>query len=391
MERFRRLSAFCRRSAATFIVLTSDFFASGWRRTALAGVLLAAAIAWKPPVAAVAPGEVGVRVNHLTGGMSLLGEGPSLLVPFVHDVWRYSLRDQVYRPVHSAKANGEAPFQSVEGLSLGVQVTVRYALDPRRIGAIARRLPQDVGRDLIEPVVDGVLYRALSKYTVREVFTARRAELQKEVEDELRAALAPDGVLVRAVFIGNVDLPPQYRQGLEAALAEELHTEKMRYTLELKEKQVRQQELESDAQKIQRQKAAEAAALEEVIAAKGRSEAMRHVLPFKRKEIEQRKLEAEARKVQRTKDAEANAAARRIEVAAEVDARKQLAEAEAYRVDVTGKAQSENMARESALIAQNPLLIQKAMADKLSDKIQVIVAPPSDSGFIGANLLGSRK
>src|SRR5438309_589583 len=99
-----------------------------------------------------------------------------------------------------AKAVGEAPFQSVEGLSLGVEVTVRYALDPDHIAAIARRLPEDVGRDLIEPVVDGVLYRSLSGYTVREIFTSRRAELQKKVEDELRTALARDGVIVRALF-----------------------------------------------------------------------------------------------------------------------------------------------------------------------------------------------
>jgi hypothetical protein len=32
------------------------------------------------------------------------------------------------------------------------------------------------------------------------------------------------------------------------------------------------------------------------------------------------------------------------------------------------------------------------MADKLSDKIQVIIAaPPSDGGFIGAALLGSKR
>ncbi|HLA34984.1 MAG TPA: hypothetical protein VJ001_08980, partial [Rhodocyclaceae bacterium] len=40
-------------------------------------------------------------------------------------------------------------------------------------------------------------------------------------------------------------------------------------------------------------------------------------------------------------------------------------------------------------ISKNPLLIQKTMADKLSDKISVIIAPPpSDGGFIGSTLLG---
>jgi hypothetical protein len=40
------------------------------------------------------------------------------------------------------------------------------------------------------------------------------------------------------------------------------------------------------------------------------------------------------------------------------------------------------------LIARNPLLIQKTLADKLSDKIQVIVAPPSAGGFFAGGLLG---
>ncbi len=48
------------------------------------------------------------------------------------------------------------------------------------------------------------------------------------------------------------------------------------------------------------------------------------------------------------------------------------------------------MGREGALLTRHPLLIQKTMADKLSDKVQVIIAAPgSDGGFIGAGLLGS--
>jgi hypothetical protein len=49
------------------------------------------------------------------------------------------------------------------------------------------------------------------------------------------------------------------------------------------------------------------------------------------------------------------------------------------------------MQREGALIERYPLLIEKALADKLSDKIQVIIAPPPrDGGFIGATLLGAK-
>ena len=163
----------------------------------------------------------------------------------------------------------------------------------------------------------------------------------------------------------------------------------MRYTLELKDKQVKEASLEAEADKVKREKAAEAAGLEEIIAAKSRAEAMKHVLPFKEKEIEQKRLEAEAARVTRVKQAEGEAQARRIEAGGEADSRRKLADAEAYRIDATGRAQSVQLERDSVLIAKNPLLIQKTMADKLSEKVRVIIAPPN-SGFIGGGLLGQQ-
>jgi regulator of protease activity HflC (stomatin/prohibitin superfamily) len=119
---------------------------------------------------------------------------------------------------------------------------------------------------------------------------------------------------------------------------------------------------------------------------------MKHVLPFKERQVEQRKLEAEAAKAARIKGAEGTAEARRIEATGEADARQKLADAEAYRLERVGKANAEQMAREGALVTRYPLLVQKTLADKLSDKVQVIIAPPPlDGGFIGANLLGGQR
>jgi len=340
------------------------------------------------PVCTIEPGEVGVRVNRLTGSVSELPEGWSLLVPHVHRLSRYSLKDQTYRPERSTRATGPAPFQSMEGLSLGIEVNIRYVLDPGKIRALSARLPENVGQDIVEPVIDGVLRRHFAQHSVREIFSTHRVRIQKDLTEELAPLLAADGVLLRSVTLGNVDLPAQYRAGMETLLAEELNTEKMRYTLELKDKQVKQSALEAEADKVRREKAAEAAGSEEIIAAKAKAEAMRHILPFKEKEIEQRRLEAEAAKVSRLTLATAEADAHRIQAAGEADARRKIAESDAYRLEITGKATSEQLARDAELISRNPLLIQKTLADKLSDKIQVIIAPPQSGGFIAGNLLG---
>jgi regulator of protease activity HflC (stomatin/prohibitin superfamily) len=343
-----------------------------------------------PPVENVERREVGIRLNRLTGSTTTVSEGVALVIPGIHDLRHYSLQDQLYRPERSSKANGEAPFQSSEGLSLGVELTIRYALDPDKLAIVAKNLPVDLGGELVEPLVQGVIYKVFTRYTVREIFSTKRQELQDIIESELKPLLANDGIILRSVMMGNVDLPADYRAGMDKLLAVELQTEQMQYTLQLKEKQVKESELTAQADKVRRETAAEAAASEQIIAAKAQEEAMKHVLPFKQKQIEQRQLEAEADKASRIKTAEGSAEARRIEAGGEADSRRKLADAESYRLEQVGKVNSEQMERDGALISKHPLLIQKTLADKLSDKISVIIAPPPASGgFIGAALLGS--
>ena len=342
------------------------------------------------PLQKIGRGEVAVKVNQFSGQAQLVNEGLTFALPGIHSLRRYPLQDQIYRPQLAGQASNS--FQSVEGLSLGVDLTLRYALDPAKLAAMRNNTPKDLAqiqKELLEPAVQGVIYKAFTRYTVREIFSAKRADIQQQIEAELKPLLAADGIVLRAVMMGRVDLPADYKRGMENLLAEELATEKMRYTLEMKEKLVKQTELESEAEKVKREKNAEAAARETVIAARAQEEAMKHVLPFKQKQIEQRGYEAEAEKAARIKTSEGAAQARIIEAQGEADSRRKLADAEVYRQDLVGKVASAQLERDGALISKHPLLIQKSMADKLSDKIQVIIAPPpANGGFIGDTLLG---
>ncbi|MBS0374571.1 MAG: prohibitin family protein [Proteobacteria bacterium] len=344
-----------------------------------------------PPFEMLSHGEMAVRTNRLTGASTVIPEGGLFVFPGVHQVRRFPTHDLVYRPQESASATGSAPFQSAEGLSIGVDLSIRYAIDPARVAAMSKTLPDDLAGEIVEPAVQGVVYRLFAGYTVKEIFSSRRAEIQQSIESELKPRFAKDGLVLRGVQMGKVDLPQDYRNGMDRLLAEELESEKMRFTLELKDKKVKQTALEAEADKVRREKAAEAAAVEQVIAARAQEEAMKHVLPFKQKQVEQRQLEAEAEKVARIRSAEGAAEARRIEANGEAQSRQKLADAEAYRLDLIGKVTTEQMQREGKLITEHPLLIQKTLADKLSDRVQVIIAPPpADGGFIGKTLLGSK-
>lgn len=340
-----------------------------------------------PPIQAVPHGQAAVRTNQFSGGTSEFRDGSFIRIPGLHEVRLFPLRDQSYRPTAIAKAGGEAPLQSVEGLSLGLDMTVRWNVDGNRLPELSRKLPDSIEADVIAPAVQAVVYKQIAKRTVREIFSSQRAEIAAALEAELRARLAADGIVLKGVQIGSVDLPADYRRGMDSLLADSLASERMRYTLEIADKKVKETELQAVADKVRRETAAEAAGREQVIAAKAQEEAMKHVLPFKEKQIQQRALEAQADSAARIKQAEGAAEARRIEIAAEAAARQKLADVEAYRVVQVGKANAGQMATEGELLTKHPLLVQKAMADKLSDKVQVIIAPPGSGGFIGSALL----
>ena len=117
--------------------------------------------------------------------------------------------------------------------------------------------------------------------------------------------------------------------------------------------------------------------------AKGEADAMQFTLPLKEKQIEQSRLEAQARK-EATMNPEAEGEAKIMDGQAEFQRRNLLAEAEANRIRVTAVADAERMQGEARLLNQAPLLINKIIAERLSDKIQVMMVP-GDGKFFFAN------
>ena len=131
---------------------------------------------------------------------------------------------------------------------------------------------------------------------------------------------------------------------------------------------------------------------------KDEADAMQYTLPLKEKQIQQSKLEAEARKEAAIQNAEASAQAKVIDSKAETERRKLLAEAEADRIRLTAAADAERMQSEAAILKQNPLLINKFLAEKLSDKLQIMIVPADGKFFMNdvlrnmtaANVAGQR-
>src|SRR5215472_15904821 len=366
--------------------------------------------AWLPLILAagivvVPSGMGGIRVSQTAGTRpGTLYPGVHFIVPLLDSVVLYDLRDQVLTTSSSAKdgleptseedaskkANKADAFavQSKEGLNIGLAITVRYKLDARRLDFIHANLPQPVEKEIVPPVVSSVFRELAPNYTVREVFATNSEEIRQATSDRIARKLEADGIIVKEVMLRDVQLPVEYAKGLEGLLLKEQENEGLGVETEMKAKQVKIAELEAEAARVQQVKQAEGAATVRVLQAKSEADAMQYTLPLKKQQIEQTRLEAEAHKESTVKNAEALAEAKVIDSKAELERRNLLADAEASRIRKVALADAERMKSEVALLRENPLLINKIIAERLSDKLQIMMVPSDAKIFLNDVMKG---
>ncbi len=382
-------------SAAAILVLDAFTIARSlvpppvrWRLAARLALL-----AWLPllpalSIVVVPSGMAGVRVSQISGTLAgTLYPGTHFIVPLVHHVELFTVRDQIFstRAVESAKDAADAlKVHSKEGLPVGLGISVRYQLDPKRLPYMQNSLPRNVETEVLPAAVANAFRQTISGYLVRDVFSARREEIRRAAADAITRRLAADGIVVKEVMMRDIGLPPEYAKGLEGLLVKAQENDRLSIELEMKQKMVKTAELEGEAEKMRQVKHAEGRAQVTVLDAKAQADAMQHTLPLKEKQIQQTRLESEARKEATVKGAEAAAAAKVIDSKAELEKRNLMAQADAQRIRLLAGSDAERMTSEARVLKDNPLLIQKIIAERLSDKVQIMMVP-TDGRFFFAN------
>lgn len=362
-----------------------------WRGSIVMTMIASVPLLMADTIVVIPSGTGGVRVSQISGTQpGTLYSGVHFVAPLTESVQTFDLRDKLFTtgPDTSAQTvsakKSAMDVQSKEGLSMGLGVTVRYRLDPKRLDYIQSHLPQPVDTEIVPPVVASAWRELAPHYTVREIFSAKREDVREKAADTITKKLGADGIIVEEVMLRDIQLPAEYAQGLQNLLLKEQEDDQLNVQTEIQQKQVRIAELQAEAEAAQKVKQAEGEAKAKVVEAKGESDAMQYTLPLKQKQIEQSKLEAEARKQATVENADAEAQAKVIDSKAELQRRNLLADAEANRIRVTALADAERMQSEAKLLNQSPLLINKIVAERLSDKIQVVMVP-SDGKFFFAN------
>jgi len=111
------------------------------------------------------------------------------------------------------------------GLSIHVDMSVRYAPMPDKIGFIHEKFYSSTSEDyitvLVIPEVRSTVRQVMGRYTAEEIYSTKRAEVETAIRTESERILQQSFVNAPAVLIRSIVLPEQIKSAIENKLQQE--------------------------------------------------------------------------------------------------------------------------------------------------------------------------
>lgn len=213
--------------------------------------LVLALIVLASTVRVVPVGHALVVFNTLTHGFRLARQGITLVPPFVSVTQNYDLRRLEYT-MSGARGEGRRTdiddslwSPTLEGLQVGVDLTVWHHLDPARVVEIHQRIGPDYEEKIIRPAVRSVIRMVISEYPVMDVYSAKRQSIQDELNRKIKQLVEKDGFVIDEVVLRDVRFTPEFTKAIEAKQIAQQSAEQMKYTLEKEQKEAERKVIEA--------------------------------------------------------------------------------------------------------------------------------------------------
>ncbi len=118
------------------------------------------------------------------------------------------------------------------GLSIHVDITVRYFPIPDKIGYIHEKFTKNYVNVLIIPEVRSTVRQVMGRYTAEEIYSTKRAEVESGITTETETILHESNVTATAVLIRSINLPEQIKAAIENKLQQQQESLAYQYRLD---------------------------------------------------------------------------------------------------------------------------------------------------------------
>jgi len=190
-------------------------------------------------------GHVGVvdlfgRVQSLT-----LKPGIQIINPLAHVV-------QMSVQTQEIKETMDVP--SKEGLTMGIEVSLLYHLDPEKAADVYSKVGEDYAGVLLEPQFRSVTRGVTASYEAKALYTSEREAVAQLILDDLKKLVEPRGIVVETTPMRRLSLPAKITSAIEDKLSADQESQRMTFVLTKEKQEAERKRIEAqgvaDFQKI---------------------------------------------------------------------------------------------------------------------------------------------
>lgn len=188
------------------------------------------------------PGERAVVFKKF--GMGL--DKDNIYVPGFHviapwnDLIRYDVKEQ--------KSEETMDVLDKEGLSINVDVTIIFNPFYDKIGYLHENIGSNYVSVMVIPNVRSAVRAVTGRYNAEEIYSTRRGEVEAEIIEATRNALAAKNIEMKDLLIRSITLPEKIKEAIENKLQQQQEALAYQYRLEREESEA--QRLRIQAQGI---------------------------------------------------------------------------------------------------------------------------------------------
>ena len=204
------------------------------------GILLGVGLAFflvLKSVRTVPAGHVGVL--DLFGRVSEATLAPGLhIVNPLASVQRLSVQTREIKEVMDTPSS--------EGLIVHLEISTIFHLDAAKAVEVYKTVGLEYDQILLHPNIRSAVREITSSYEAKALYSPEREKMGLQINEHVRSALQPRGIVVESVLLRDVKLPERLQAAIQEKLSAEQEAARMQFVLLKEQREAERKKIEGE-------------------------------------------------------------------------------------------------------------------------------------------------
>jgi prohibitin 1 len=223
-------------SARVFRMGDAGSAGAGGVRLAVVAVVLMVLFFLLNPLRVIPAGQVGVKDLFGVVSKTVLPPGVHLVLPLTR-VIRMTAQTQQIKEV------AEVPSQ--EGLTMELEASLLFRIDPDRADDIYRTVGRDYVSNVVEPQIRSAIREITATYDAKALYSSAREKIAQEISAYFAKLTVDRGIVTEAVLLRKIGLPAIVANAIQEKLRREQEAEQMKFVLQKEQQEAERKRIEA--------------------------------------------------------------------------------------------------------------------------------------------------